>query len=170
MGPASWTPEDALTRAAGRACAAELAALLESFADPDPGQTGRLVDVPPGVAAAALELLPDDLRIARLNGTQPPMRELAALAAEFGGRLIGGLMSGRAFVRFDGVQVPAAAARRLAERVADQCPATAEWPGALESAVAEAWPSWTATCSSWQGVGTDVLAEPLPASNEVVGL
>jgi hypothetical protein len=154
----------------GQGCAADLAALLEPYADPNPGQAGRLLDVPPGVAAAALALLPEDLRVARLNGSQPPMRDLTALAAEFGGRLVGGLMTGRAFVRFDGVQVPAAAARDLAARVAAEWPAATEWPAALESAVAEAWASWTSAWAAWKGVGTDLLTGPLPAGIAVVGL
>lgn len=154
----------------GQARAEDLAALLEPYADPNPGQAGRLLDVPPGVAAAALELLPEDLPVARLNGTQPPMRDLTALATEFGGRLIGGLMPGRTFVRFDGVQVSAAAARELAVRVAAEWPATPEWPGALESAVAEAWASWTSARATWEGVGTDLLTMPPPAGTAVVGL
>ena len=69
---------------------ATLATLLEPYFDPNPGQAGRLVDVPPRAAAAALELVPVSLRVARLNGTQPPMRDLVALAAEVGDRLVGG--------------------------------------------------------------------------------
>jgi hypothetical protein len=49
--------------------ATALAALLAPYADPDPetGRLGRLVDVPPHVAAQALALVPD-LAGARMNG------------------------------------------------------------------------------------------------------
>jgi len=48
-----------------------LAALLAPYADPDPAQCGRLLDVPAMVGRAALEYLPADVRESRLNGTGP---------------------------------------------------------------------------------------------------
>ena len=65
------------------------------------------MDVPPEVAARALELLPADLAAARLNLVAPPMTWLVAQAAELsGGRLTGALTAGRGLVVFDGIQVP----------------------------------------------------------------
>ena len=129
------------------------------------------MDVPPEVAARALEFLPADLAGARLNMVQPPMTWLVAQAAERpGGRLTGSLTAGRGLVVFDGIQVDAAAARELAEAVAAAWPAAAGLPGALEAAVAEAWTSRTAEWPYWTGTGTDLLAGPLPARAAVVGL
>src|SRR4051794_25110007 len=84
-----------------------LAALLAPYADPDPdlASVGRLVDVPPAVAAAAPEYLSADARGARPNGTQPAMTWLAAQAAELDGRLVGSLVPGRVLVRFDSIQL-----------------------------------------------------------------
>jgi hypothetical protein len=59
-----------------------LTALLSRYVDPALEQTGRLVDVPPAVAARYLRLLPADLVGARLNLVQPPMTWLVALTAE----------------------------------------------------------------------------------------
>src|SRR3954470_15585700 len=143
-----------------------LTALLAPYADPDPdlASVGRLVDVPPAVAAAALEYLPTDARDARPNGTQPAMTWLAAQAAELDGRLVGSLVPGRGFVRFDGIQLGHERGCVLARRI------DAEGPGALEAAVAEAWSSWEAERPVWTGVGTDLLDGELPAGAAVVGL
>jgi hypothetical protein len=143
---------------------------LAPYADPGAGRTGRLLDVPPAVAKAALALLPEELRAARLNLCQPPMSWLVTVADDLSGRLVGMLEPGRLFVRFDGVQVPATVARTLAARMATEWPPTANAPGALDSAVAEGWPSWTATEPTWTGVGTDLLTGPLPPSVAVVGV
>jgi hypothetical protein len=88
---------------------------------------------------------------ARLNGSQPPMTWLAAQAAQLDGRLVGRLPAGKAFVCIDGIQVPAATARQLAEAIATAWPATAEALGALETAVAEAWDGWAAEWPVWTG-------------------
>jgi hypothetical protein len=153
---------------ARRATPGELARLLEPYADPE--QPGRLVDVPTSVGREALGLLPADLGHARLNLTQPPMVGLLALAEQLEGRLVGSLARGRLFARLDGIQVAVAAARELAKRVAATWPARGEVPAALESAVAEGWPGWTATGPSWEGIGPDLLAPPLPSEVKVVGL
>lgn len=150
----------------GDAAAAELAALLAPFVN----SSGRLVDVPPSVAAEALSLLPGDLAHDRLNGVQPPMTALVLLAKELGGRLVGALAEGTLFLRFGGIQVPAAVAGGLAERVDTGWPATTADPGALACATAEAWPSWTAGTSSWRGIGIELLSGDLPAEAQVVGL
>jgi hypothetical protein len=144
--------------------AESLASLLAPYVDPDPEQAGRLRDVPARVARAALEHLPADLRDARLNGTQPPMSWLAAQAADLGGRLVGSLVPGRAFVRFDAVQVERQAVDELVRRVAS------EIPGALEAAIAEAWASWKDEQPMWTGSGTDLLDGRLPPGAAVVGL
>ncbi len=141
-----------------------LAALLAPYSDPGLAAAGRLVDVPADVGAAALQHLPADLRDARLNGTQPAMTWLVAQAAELDGRLVGSLVPGRAFVRIDGIQVGREVARPLATRIA------AEVTGALETAVAEAWVSWTAQEPVWTGGGTDLLNAELPPGAAVVGL
>ncbi|MBB3084216.1 hypothetical protein [Geodermatophilus sabuli] len=146
-----------------------LADLLAPFADPDLTQAGRLLHVPPHVAATALGRLPADLCSARL-GAAPPMSWLVALATDVDGLLTGAVVFGREYVRFDGVQVGRAAARELAARIGAAFPAADDQPGALESAVAEAWSSWTAREPVWTGVGTDLLAGPLPADAEVAGL
>jgi hypothetical protein len=151
--------------------AGALDALLRPYADPDPQQVGRLIDVPPAVAAKALAHLPADLAEARLNMVQPPMRWLVQVAAEVGGRLVGALAPGRAAVRFDGLQVDVAAARRLAELVAGAWPDKPDAPAALFAAVAEAWPSWSAgEQPMWTGIGTDLLTQDLPPGAAVVGL
>ena len=86
--------------------------------------------------------------------------------------LTGALPAGKAFVVFDGVQLAGAeeAARELAERVAAAWPAADSVPSALAVAVAEAWPSWTATQPTWTGTGTDLLTAQLPPDTAVVGL
>jgi len=128
---------------------------------------GHLAKGQPG----CLDLLPADLATGRLNGVQPPMRWLVAMAADLGGRLVGQFVPGRGFARFDEVQVSAAAARTLAERVAAAWPATADTPAALPAATAEAWPSWAADAEpSWTGLGTDLLTVPLPPGSAVAGL
>jgi hypothetical protein len=148
-----------------------LTALLAAYLDPDLRPAGRLVDVPPSVAAQALELLPLDLPAARLNLVQPPMSWLVAQAAALaGGRLVGSLTAGRGLVVIDGIQADAAAAHPLAVRVAEAWPATGELPGALDSATAEAWTSWEATTPIWAGLGTDLLSSPLSDDAAVVGL
>lgn len=126
-----------------------------------------MVDVPPPVAATALQLLTGDQVAGRCNGAQPPMSWLQQRAAELGGRLVGSVWRG--YVRFDGVQVPAAA-RPLAERVAADWPATPTEPAALPAAVAEAWPTWDAEEPCWTGTGPDLLTAVLPARAAVVGL
>ena len=147
-----------------------LTALLAPYADAGAGQTGRLLDLPPAVAKAALALLPEELRAARLNLCQPPMSWLVAVADDLAGRLVGVFEPERLFVRFDGVQVPATAAGALAARIATEWPPTANAPGALQSAVAEGWPTWTATEPTWTGLGTDLLTGRLPPSVAVVGV
>lgn len=151
--------------------AVALAELLARYADRGPGQGARLVDVPPAVAATALDLLPPELGTARLNLVQPPARWLIAAAADLDGRLVGSLVPGRRFVRFDGVQVPVAAGRTLAVRVADAWSATLVVPGALDAAVAEAWSSWAVDAPPlWSGHGDELLTRSLPPDAEVVGL
>jgi hypothetical protein len=106
--------------------ASALAALLASYADPDPSQGPRLLDVPAEVGAQVLAMLPEDQVTARLNLVQPPMNWLVAHCADLGGRLVGSLVPGRGFVRFDGVQLgDVSTARALAESVAADWPATA---------------------------------------------
>ena len=151
-----------------QARASALAALLAPYSDPD--LPGRLLDVPPEVAAEALELLDADLGTARPNRVQPPMQWLVRQAAALDGRLTGGLVRGRTFLRLDGVQVPAAAARELAARAAGAWPSHGGTPSALQGAVAEAWVSWTAQEPTWVGVGTDLLATPWSLEVTVVGL
>jgi hypothetical protein len=151
------------------AAADALAALLAPYADPHLAQAGRLVDVPVDVAAQALDLLADDVVTSRPNLVQPPMRELVSLAADLGGRLVGAVVPGRAFVHFDGVQVDAALAPALAERIAAAWPAEGAVEDALSAAVAEAWTSWDADWPVWTGSGADLLrGAPLGAA--VVGL
>jgi hypothetical protein len=147
-----------------------LTALLAPYADPDLQQVGRFVDVPPAVAAHALQLLLPEQRSARPNLMQPPMEWLVEQARELDGWLVGSLAVGRSYARLDGVQVPAATARELAARVATAWPGTADRTDALTAAVAEAWPSWTATHPTWTGTGTDLLDAQLPPDTAVVGL
>jgi hypothetical protein len=148
-----------------------LRTLLAPYADPAPGQAGRLVDVPVSVARQVLELLPADLVDARLNLVRPPMTWLVQLAAELPlGRLIGSLTAGRGLATFDGIQVDGAAAGELAARVAAAYPATGDLPAALDAATAEAWTSWTAEWPTWSGLGSDLLTGPPPPGTAVVGL
>src|SRR5207245_2846762 len=119
--------------------------------DPEFAQAGRLVGVPPAAAEQALRLLLPDQVTARCNGTQPPMSWLVRQADLLGGQLVGGLASGRAYVRFDGVQLDPQAARVLAQQVAADWPATGETDDALAAAVVETWTSWTARQPSWTG-------------------
>jgi hypothetical protein len=161
-------PPVAAEQQAPDAAADALTALLAPYADP--AVPTRLVDVPPDVGGRALDLLPSDMRTARLNLTQPPMAWLVAVAAELGGRLVGSLEAGRAFARLDGVQVDVAVATPLAERVAAAWPETAGAPAALPAATAEAWTSWTAAWPIWSGIGTDLLDAPLPEDAALVGL
>ncbi len=58
--------------------ASVLAALLAPYADPTPGQAGRLRHVPPPIAAQALSVLLPDQRTTRLNLVQPPMTWLVS--------------------------------------------------------------------------------------------
>lgn len=145
-----------------------LDALLAAYADPE--LPPRLVDVPAAVAAAALGALPADLAGARLNLTQPPMTWLVDQAGQLGARLVGSRTPGRGLVVFDGIQVEAARARTLAELIAVAWPAADDIPGALEAAVAEAWPSWTAQWPMWTGAGGELLTGPMPIGAAVVGL
>jgi hypothetical protein len=148
-----------------------LAALLAPYADPAPGQAGRLVDVPVSVGRQVLDLLPADLVGARLNLVRPAMTWLVPLAAELPlGRLVGSLTPGRGPAVFDGIQVDAGAAGELAARVAAAYPATGDLPGALQAATAESWTSWTAQWPIWSGPGIDLLTQPLPPGSAVVGL
>jgi hypothetical protein len=147
-----------------------LRALLAEYVDPVLTPAGRLLDVPPPVAARALELLPADLGAARLNLVRPPMTWLVELARQLSGRLVGSLTAGRLLVTFDGIQVDAAAGRRHAARVAAGWPATSDLPAALASATAEAWASWTAGWPTWSGPGTELLTRRPPAGTAVVGL
>ena len=62
-------------------------------------------------------LLPEQVT-ARCNGVQPPMSWLVRLTGLPDGQLAGALARGRAYVRFDGVQLTPTAARILAERLA----------------------------------------------------
>jgi hypothetical protein len=147
-----------------------LSALLAPYADADPGQRGRLVDVPPTVAAEALQLLLVEQVDSRCNGTQPPMRWLVKQAAALRGRLVGSVAAGRRYARFDGIQVPTPAARLLAERIAADWPGTDIAPAALPAAVAEAWTSWDANEPIWTGTGPNLLTSGLPSKVVVVGL
>jgi hypothetical protein len=147
-----------------------LAALLDPYADPDPQQVGRLIDVPPAVAEQVLQLLLPDQRTTRPNMTQPPMGWLVEQARDLDGRLVGSLAAGRAYARFDGIQVAAAVAGELAARVAAAWPGTADSADALAAAVAEGWHSWTATDPTWTGSGTDLLTDPLPPDTAIIGL
>jgi len=151
------------------ATARALAELLAPYADPDPRQGARLVDVPPGVAAA-LDLLPPEQGTGRPNGIQPPARWLGMAATDLDGRLVGSLIPGHSVVRFDGVPVPVASARTLAVRVAEAWPATPDVSGALGAGVAEAWASWAADAPAlWSGNGAGLLTRP-PPDAAVVGL
>jgi hypothetical protein len=114
--------------------------------------------------------VPPDLGAARLNLVRPPMTWLVEQADRLGARLVGSLTADRGLAAFDGLQAEVASARTLAERTAAAWPATGDIPGALQAAVAEAWPSWTAEWPSWTGAGTDLLTEPLPAGAAVIGL
>ena len=143
---------------------AALTALLAPYADSDLAMAGRLVDVPPAVAAAALQHLPPDPGDARPNGTQPPMTWLIAQAAALDGRLVGSLVPGRAYVRFDGIQVTREAVVVLTQRL------LTEQPAALAAAVAEAWTSSVADEPVWTGAGTDLIPDQLPPGATLVGL
>jgi hypothetical protein len=147
-----------------------LSALLAAYLDPALAPACRLLDVPPPVAAQALELLPPDMAASRLNLVRPPMTWLVELARQLGGRLVGSLTAGRGLVTFDGIQVDAPAGRRLAARAAAAWPATGDLPAALASATAETWTSWSAVWPTWSGPGTDLLARRLPTGTAVVGL
>ncbi|MGY1887751.1 hypothetical protein ACI799_20835 [Blastococcus sp. SYSU DS0753] len=156
------TPGSARTRTPA------LVELLDPYIDRD--LPGQLLDVPPQIAVAALGLLDRELGTARPNGVQPPMQWLVAQAAALGGRLNGGLVRERAFLRLDGIQVPAGVARELAARTAGAWPAHGASPSALEAAVAEGWVSWTARDHAWVGVGTELHTAPWPGEVAVVGL
>ncbi|MGY1738375.1 hypothetical protein [Geodermatophilus sp. SYSU D00684] len=143
--------------------------LLAPYADPEFEQIGRLVGVPPAVGERALRLLASDQVTARCNGAQPPMSWLVPQADLLGGQLVGGLAPGRAYVRFDGVQLAPGSARVLAHRMAAEWPASAEAGDALTAAVAETWTSWTARQPSWTGTGIDLLSGALPPDTACVG-
>ncbi len=145
-----------------------VAALLAPYADAT--LPGRLLDVPAAVGQRLLALLPDDMRRARPNGSQPPIEWLVAQAADFDARLVGGLVAGRSYARIDGIQLGVDAARSLAARIAAAWPAIGDGPGALEDAVAEAWTGWSAREPIWTGAGTHLLTGTLPAGAAVVGL
>lgn len=152
----------------GRAQA--LAALLMPYVDPEFEEISRLVGVPPAVGEQALRLLLPDQVTARCNGVQPPMSWLVRQAGLLGGQMVGCLVRGRGYVRFDGVQLPPEAARVLAQRIAAEWPATADAGDALAAAVVETWPSWTARQQpSWTGTGTDLLSGTLPPDTACVG-
>jgi hypothetical protein len=146
-----------------------LAALLAPYTDPELEQAGRLVGVPPAVGEQALRLLLPDQVTARCNGVQPPMSWLVRQAGLLGGQLVGGLVRGRAYVRFDGVQLALEAARVLARRIAAEWPATGDADDALAAAVVETWTSWTARQPSWTGTGTDLLSGTFPPDTACVG-
>jgi hypothetical protein len=123
-----------------------------------------------GTAQTLAALLAPDLRTARLNLSQPPMSWLVDVAAELDGRLVGSLAAGRAFARFDGVQLSSSRARQLAARIAEAWPETADAPAALPAATAEAWTGWTATWPIWSGTSADLLSTQLPPDAAVVGV
>jgi hypothetical protein len=147
--------------------ATALAALLAPYADPDP-EMGRLVNVPPDVAAQALALVPN-LAGARMNG-QPEQSWLVQAAADLDGWLCGSLAPGRACLRFDAIQVPVARARELAERITAVFPRAPDHLPALDTAVAEAWLVRDALDPVWTGDGTELLTDPLPSGVQAVGL
>jgi hypothetical protein len=156
---------------------ATLAGLLEPYrwrlGDPGDWDTDlddlgwRFTDVPPDVVDRALDLVEGWMSTYRPNA-QPPARWLVARARERDGLLAGLVVPGQERLRVDGIQVPRAAARGLAAEVAERWPADGLWPSALELALAEAWPSWDAEHSTWEGPGIRLL-DDVP-DGEVIGL
>ena len=112
----------------------------------------RLVDVPPTVVAQAQRLIDDDqdadLATPRPPG-QPDAQWLVAGAIALHGRLLAAYSFGRGYLHVDGIQVPVTAA-------GDLLAAVAAWPSALEQAIGEAWPSWSAAEPSWRGPASDL--------------
>jgi hypothetical protein len=119
----------------------------------------RLADVPPEVAAQALDLLPPYETTVRLNFGQPPMEWLVDQAATLGGHLSGTLRY--AFVHFNSIRVPAHATHILADRVSDW-PAIDDMSPGLDCAQASTWTPWSKETPNWTGRGDDLLDMDLP--------
>jgi regulator of protease activity HflC (stomatin/prohibitin superfamily) len=172
-------PREETGRSGRKCCAATRGVPLEA-ATGRSNRRRRRVRRATAVAAAALALLPPGVGTARPNLSGPSSAALVAVADALGGRLVGSLAPGRCFLRIDGVQLDvepagaAAAGRALAERIAAAAPAAEQAPGeapdALAAAVAEAWPSWTATEPIWTGTGADLLTADLPPATRVLGV
>jgi hypothetical protein len=144
-----------------------LTALLAPYADP--ALPGRLVDVPPPVAARALELLPPDLAAVRLNLVQPPMTWLVERAPELHG--------GSSDRTPPGARWSWSTASRSRRRP------PASWPHESPRTTPRSAPAIGAGVSHGGdldvvdgrvadvvGPGTDLLAGPLPPGSAVVGL
>ncbi|HWU08312.1 MAG TPA: hypothetical protein VN520_18340 [Streptomyces sp.] len=119
----------------------------------------RLADVPPEVAAQALDLLPLYETTVRLNFGQPPMDWMVEQAADLGGHLSGTLRY--AFIRFSGITVPARATPILAARVATW-PAIDDLSPGLACAQGSAWTPWSKETPHWTGPGSDLVDMRLP--------
>ncbi|SFT55437.1 hypothetical protein SAMN05660657_01481 [Geodermatophilus amargosae] len=141
--------------------------LLQPYRDPTSQSSVRLGDVPPQVAAQALALMPVEDVSARLNFGQPPMTWLVEQAKDLSGCLVGALR--RAFVRFDGIRVPAGNAGALLERAA-AWGVTDNVSAALDVASAQAWTSWTVQQPRWTAPAGALREADLPAGVAVVGL
>ncbi|MEJ5868246.1 hypothetical protein WDV85_10920 [Pseudokineococcus sp. 5B2Z-1] len=132
-----------------------------------PDGSYRVDEVPPATAREALDLVDEWWASSLING-QAPARGLADVAGALGGHLVGHVSPGRRTVRFDGVQVPAARARDLAELVLATWPDPVDHSGKpatpddgvppLDRAVAEAWVRPMDADSCWEGRGRDLLA------------
>lgn len=162
---------------AGEGTGTTLAALLDPYRwraddvgdwDTDLDDLGwRFFDVPAGVIRQALGLVDAWMSRYRPNA-QPPAQWLVEQAVEFDGLLAGLVVPMQVRLRVDGIQVPRDRAADLARRVHECWPAADGWPPALELALAEAWPSWGATDSTWEGEGSELL-RAVP-DGDVIGL
>lgn len=113
--------------------------------------------VPPRTGAEALSLVHPRHAAARPGG-RPPSAWLVSCALALDGRLTGTYAPVEALdagwvgaVGFDGVTVARDRALALVEAVDDAWPATDRAPGALDTAVADVYPSWQTLRTVWQG-------------------
>lgn len=125
----------------------------------------RFHDAPPQLVRDVLSDLDPLWTTYRPNG-QPPAAWLVSTAERLDG-LLAGSSSSPDGLRVDAICVPGDRAADLASAVERDWPEPAMGEQVLDLALAEAWPSWDAERSVWEGSGRDLLAgRPEP----VVGL
>lgn len=125
----------------------------------------RFHDAPPALVRDVLAGCDPLFSDYQPNG-QPPPRWLVQIADRLGG-LLAGSPSMPGGIRVDAICVPGPRGPELAQAVRDDWPEVLLDALPLDLALAEAWTSWDAERSIWEGPGRALLE---PRSEPVVGL